>query len=143
MSSLTILDRLGVWSMKILNIDGDTALQAAVDKFYELVLVDPQLEIFFEGHDHTKLRKHQFLFMKSAFSGGKFKYTERSMDVAHARLFEMGLGGKEFDLVAGHLVKALNELNVPQDIITDVVEVVGPLRPIFVSGYEKYANKEK
>jgi hypothetical protein len=26
--------------MKILNIDGDTALQAAVDKFYELVLVD-------------------------------------------------------------------------------------------------------
>jgi truncated hemoglobin YjbI len=81
--------------------------------------------------------------MKSAFSGGKFKYTERSMDVAHARLFEMGLGGKEFDLVAGHLVKALNELNVPQDIITDVIEVVGPLRPIFVSGYEKYANKEK
>ena len=137
----TVLDRLGVWSLESLNIDGDTALQAAVDKFYEGVLVDPLLERFFVGHDHAKLRIHQFTFMKSAFSGGKYKYTERSMDVAHAKLFEMGLGGKEFDLVAGHLVAALSALNVPQDIITDVVGVVSPLRPIFVSGYEKYAKK--
>eukprot|EP01035_Chromulina_nebulosa_P008979 gene8979-12134_t len=138
--TLTVLDRLSVWSMETLNIDGDTALGAAVDKFYEKVLVDSLLERFFVGHDHAKLRKHQFMFMKSAFSGGKFKYTERSMDVAHAKLFEMGLGGMEFDLVAGHLVLALRDLNVPEDIITDVVGVVAPLRPIFVAEYEKYAK---
>jgi hypothetical protein len=41
-------------------------------------------------------------------------------------------------LVVGHLVAALTSLNVPADIITDVVGVVSPLRPVFVEGYEKY-----
>ena len=133
------MDRLGAWSQKTLDVNGDIALEVAVDKFYERVLVDPSLVRFFEGHDHAKLRKHQFNFMKSAFSGGKFKYTHKSMDVAHARLFKMGLGGKEFDIVAGHLIGTLQSLNVPEDIQTDVVTVVGPLRSIFVEGYEKHA----
>ena len=56
-------------------------------------------------------------------------------------LFKMGLGGKEFDLVAGHLIGALNALNVPGDITTDIVGVVGPLRSIFVDGGAKYGPK--
>ena len=63
-TQVTILDRLDTWSKAALNIDGDTALQAAVDKFYSTVLVDPALARYFEGHDHEKLRKHQFKFMK-------------------------------------------------------------------------------
>ena len=137
----TIFDRLDAWSTATLKIDGDTALQAAVDKFYSTVLVDPELKRFFEGHDHEKLRKHQFNFMKAAFSGGKFKYSDRSMEAAHLNLFKMGLGGKEFDLVAGHLVGALKALNVPSDIISDIVGVVGPLRTIFVDGAIKYGPK--
>jgi hypothetical protein len=75
---------------------------------------------------------------RSVFSAGKVKYTHKSMEAAHMRLFQMGLGGKEFDLVANHLVKTLQSLKVPEDIVTDVVGVVGPLRSIFVEGYEKY-----
>ena len=140
-SGPSILDRLDSWSMEKLQLSGDEALGVTVDKFYESVLVDPALVKYFEGHDHAKLRRHQFNFMKSAFSGGKFKYTEKTMDVAHTRLFKMGLGGKEFDIVAGHLASTLKALNVPSDIQTDVMGVVGPLRGIFVEGHNKHAPK--
>ena len=73
-----------------------------------------------QGHDHAKLRKHQFIFMKSAFSGGKFKYTERSMDVAHAKLFEMGLDVRNSIWWRDTWCLPC-DLNVPEDIITDVV----------------------
>ena len=56
-------------------------------------------------------------------------------------LFKMGLGGKEFDLVAGHLVDALNALNVPSNITADIVEVVSPLRSVFVEGGAKFGPK--
>jgi hemoglobin len=137
----TILERLDAWSTKTLNVDGDKALEVAVDKFYDRALIDPGLIKYFEGQDPAKLRRHQFNFMRSAFSNGKYTYKERTMEVAHDKLFKMGLGGKEFDLVAKNLVDALNSLNVPADIVTDVVGVVGPLRPIFVAGYEKYHGK--
>ncbi len=140
-NSPTIFDRLDDWSRSALNIDGDTALGVTVDKFYESVLVDPLLERYFADHDHAKLRKHQFNFMKAAFSRGKFPYTHRTMEVAHTRLFQMGLGGSEFDVVAGHLVGTLQALNVPEDIQNDIVGVVGPLRQIFVDGQLKYGPK--
>ncbi len=56
------------------------------------------------------------------------------MKVAHSRLFDMGLGGKEFDIVAGHLVAVLKSFNVPADIIDDIVAKVVPLRETFVQG---------
>jgi truncated hemoglobin YjbI len=60
----SILERLDAWSAEVLKIDGEAALGAAVDAFYERVLVDKALERFFEGHDHAKLRRHQFNFLR-------------------------------------------------------------------------------
>jgi truncated hemoglobin YjbI len=80
--------------------------------------------------------------MRYAFSDGGHKYSGKNMIEAHARLFPMGLGGEEFDLVAGALVSTLQSINVPADIISDIVAVVSPLRSIFVDGRNNYLAEQ-
>jgi hemoglobin len=40
-----------------------------------------------------------------------------------------GIGEKEFDKVAGHVVSTLNDLQVPQQLIDEVVSLLVPLKP--------------
>jgi hemoglobin len=54
----TLFDRIG----------GESALNAAVNLFYEKLLKAPTLAIFFEGVDVGKLKRHQYKFMHMAFS---------------------------------------------------------------------------
>jgi hemoglobin len=117
-----LLDRLG----------GEEALELAVDKFYEKNVADEELAKYFEGVDMKKLRTHQFKFMKLAFT----EIPEGTdivgmLERVHGRLFDMGLNEKHFDLVAGNLVAALQELGVASNLIDDAVAVVGPLRGVF------------
>eukprot|EP00286_Rhodomonas_abbreviata_P016051 CAMPEP_0181320644 /NCGR_PEP_ID=MMETSP1101-20121128/18239_1 /TAXON_ID=46948 /ORGANISM="Rhodomonas abbreviata, Strain Caron Lab Isolate" /LENGTH=193 /DNA_ID=CAMNT_0023428373 /DNA_START=45 /DNA_END=626 /DNA_ORIENTATION=- len=116
-------------------IGGEAALDAAVNSFYDRLVVDAELAKFFEGADVKALRGHQKAFMRIAFTG-----IPEDLDVAnlmltkHARLFEMGLNGDSFDATAGHLVGSLQDLDVPEDLIGEVVAIVGPLRAVFEQG---------
>ena len=49
-------------------IGGQPALNAAVDLFYERLVLEPSLAIFFEGVDVGKLKRHQYNFMQMAFN---------------------------------------------------------------------------
>ena len=121
-------------------IGGDAALEATVEAFYGRLVADEDLKKFFEGVPLSKLKNHQVRFLKLAFT----KVPE-SIDVPklmldkHARLFAMGLNETHFDIVAGHLVGALESLSVPQPLIDEVVGIVGPLRPVFEEGAKKAA----
>ncbi|KAF5832003.1 hypothetical protein DUNSADRAFT_12244 [Dunaliella salina] len=44
---------------------------------------------------------------------------------------ERGLGLKHFDAVAGHLVAAMKELGVAEDMINEAANVVMSTRPLF------------
>ena len=115
------------------NLGGEPALRAAVDEFYARLIVDPELEPFFVDVNVERLKKHQYIFMSTAFT----KIPE-DMDVAglistkHARLFEMGLNERHFDIVAGHFVGTLQSLNVDPALIDEAAGVILPLRPVFV-----------
>jgi hemoglobin len=117
-----LLDRLG----------GPAALKEAVHEFYGRILFDEELAPFFEHTDMDKLRAHQYKFMEIAFTE-----IPEGLDVVkylsdtHARLFEKGLNATHFDLVAGHLVGALKNLKVEEEVINEVVARVGPLRAVF------------
>jgi hemoglobin len=121
------------------------ALRATVDIFYERLVADEQLKIFFDEVSVTRLRAHQFNFLSIAFTE-----IPADMDVyqymidKHSRLFnEKGLNGTHFDLVAGHLVASLQQLNVPENLVTEVVSIVGPLRAAFADEAERVANEKK
>jgi hemoglobin len=113
----TLFDRLG----------GETAIEAAVVRFYDKVLEDASLAPFFEGMDMGKIIQKQIAFMTMAF-GGPTKYTGKDLRTAHARLVTAGLGDAHFDAVAGHLVSTLKELGIDGGMIDEVVAIVGPTR---------------
>ena len=106
-------------------LGGEAAVNLAVDKFYEKVLADERINHFFTDIDMKKQRQHQKDFMTYAF-GGAQQWNGRPMREAHKKLVtEMGLTDSHFDAVAENLVATLLELNVPQNLIDEVVKIVG------------------
>ena len=111
----TLYDKLG----------GAAAVNLAVDLFYEKVLADERVNFFFADIDMASQRKHQKDFMTYAF-GGTEQYTGQSMREAHKRLVnEMGMTEVHFNAIAENLVSTLHELSVPQNLIDEVVAIVG------------------
>jgi hemoglobin len=108
-------------------LGGETAVEAAVVRFYDKVLADGSLAPFFDGMDMGKIIQKQIAFMTMAF-GGPSQYTGKDLRTAHARLVQNGLGNAHFDAVAGHLVDTLVELGVEKPVIDEVVAVVAPTR---------------
>ena len=113
-------------------IGGPAALEAAVDIFYEKLVVDEALSKFFEGVDMDKLKLHQRKFLTLALTE-----IPDGVDVPglmrdkHKRFFAMGLNETHFDMVAGHLVETLKGLQVKADLIDEIIAVIAPLRSVF------------
>lgn len=132
----TLFSRLG----------GVKAVRAVVDEFYDRILADEQLMGFFDDTSVVVLKLHQVGFMKLAF-------TEIPQDIdpvallteKHQALFQKGLNGQHFDMVAGHFVGALQHAGVEQSLIDEAASVVLPLRPVFVEGAKKFgpASEQK
>lgn len=112
-SETSLYDRIG----------GEAAIRAAVDRFYERVLADPELKGFFASVSMPRLKAHQFAFLSQAM-GGPRQYSGSSMRDAHSRL---AIEQRHFDGVAVHLLETLCELGVSEEIIAAVAAAVTPL----------------
>lgn len=109
-------------------LGGKAAVDAAVDLFYKKILSDPQISSFFDGVDMNRQRAKQKAFLTYAF-GGAPNYSGASMRNAHKNAVEeKGLNDTHFDIVAGHLQSTLQELNVPSDLINQVMSIAAGTR---------------
>jgi hemoglobin len=108
-------------------IGGSAAVDAAVDLFYEKVLADNTINGFFESVDMNRQRAQQKAFLTLVF-GGPNGYNGKDLRTAHAPLVEKGLGDLHFDAVAKHLQATLDQLNVPEDLKKQVMEIAGSVR---------------
>lgn len=100
-------------------IGGAVAVNAAVDIFYRKVLSDPIISHFFDSVDMDRQIGKQKAFLTMAF-GGPNNYTGLDMRNAHKH---MKLTEQHFGAVAGHLQSTLKELNVPQNLIDEVMAI--------------------
>lgn len=113
-------------------IGGGPAVKAAVEKFYELVLADPELRGFFVNDSNggsgtvnlVELRRHLAALLASVL-GGPDTYSGRDLATAHQGL---GITGAHFDLVADYLEATLLLLHIPRDIVSSTMATVGGLR---------------
>ncbi len=103
-------------------IGGEGAVDAAVDIFYRKVLADDSISHFFETTDMAAQHAKQKSFLTMAF-GGPNNYSGTDMRTAHAPLVAKGLNEDHFNAVAGHLQATLEELNVPADLIGEVMAI--------------------
>lgn len=108
-------------------IGGEGAVKATVIKMYDKILGDASLAPFFENIDVDKLRLSQTAFVTYAF-GGPNHYNGKSLRTAHANAVSNGLSDRHFDGVAKHLKAAMEELNVPVDLINEALAIVGSTR---------------
>ena len=103
-------------------IGGEPAVNVAVDIFYRKVLSDQRINHFFDNVDMEKQAAKQKAFLTMAF-GGPHSYTGEDMRKGHAHLLKMGLDDSHFDAVVENLGATLKELNVPQELIAEVVVI--------------------
>jgi hemoglobin len=125
-------------------LGGDGALTATLNKFYSGLTKDPLVERFFKGVNMPRLQAHQFDFLSLAFTEIPKDYDVAAyMAKGHARLLKDGLDAEHFDVVATHLVGALNSLEVPPPLVDEVVTVVSPLRAMFAKNAADYRAQQK
>jgi len=103
-------------------LGGDSAVADAVDIFYEKVLADDNLSHFFFYTDMAEQHVKQQLFLTMVF-GGQVKYTGENLRAAHAPLMKNGLNEEHFNLVAGYLQATLEEMDVPAELIDEVMTI--------------------
>ncbi|MCL4119521.1 UNVERIFIED_CONTAM: hypothetical protein GTU68_016903 [Idotea baltica] len=96
------------------------AVNSAVDIFYAKVLADESISHFFKGKNMKKQIGKQKAFLSYAF-GCPMNYTGKTLRKAHKK---MELNDAHFESVAGHLVYSLEELNVPGELIDEVVAIM-------------------
>ncbi|GAB6047036.1 group 1 truncated hemoglobin [Methyloparacoccus murrellii] len=113
----TLYDKLG----------GEPAVNAAVDIFYRKVISDARINNFFFGVDMAQQAAKQKAFLTMAF-GGPHNYTGQDMRRGHARLVQMGLNDHHFDVVMEHLGGTLRELNVPENLVEEVLTIAESTR---------------
>ena len=107
---------------------GGPAVSAVVNDFYERILGDPHLALYFEGVDLARLKRHQVLLISHVL-GGPAIYDGRPLDQAHAGL---GISHDDLAAVAGHLVAAMRDAGIPEDIIIRAIAVVASTEPDIV-----------
>jgi hemoglobin len=103
-------------------LGGDTAISAALERFYEKVLADPTVSVFFERVDVARLKERQRSFFALAF-GGPGTYEGRDLRVAHAAARARGLGEQQYEVFMGHFRDTLEELGVPEPQVTEVMAI--------------------
>ncbi len=129
-SAETALDKTGSIFERI---GGEAAVDAAVDLFYRKVLADAHIAQFLDSTDMDDQRAKQKAFLTMAF-GGPNSYTGRDLRTAHAGLVAEGLNDSHFDAVAGHLQGTLEELNVPNELIGEVMNIAASTRGDVLAG---------
>lgn len=109
-------------------LGGKDAVHAAVDLFYQKVLADNRIKHLFDGVNMAQQRAKQETFMTYAF-GGRPDYPGLSLRKAHERLVrDKGMNEDHFNAVAEDLTETLKELNVPPELIAEVIAIIGSAR---------------
>src|SRR3954467_10542141 len=105
-------------------LGGSDPVRVVVQRFYERVLADPALAPYFEGVDMTIQRRH-FALLVVQLLGGPSEYDGRELGEAHRGLH---VTDDAFDKVVAHLVAALQEADVPADIIGAIGQTATDVR---------------
>jgi hemoglobin len=113
----TLSDRLG----------GQGAIDAFVPLLYEKVRADDRINQFFDGVDMGVQGGKMNAFLTMAF-GGPNNYSGKDIRDGHSHLVRAGVNDSHFDAVLEHINATLEKLNVPADVLSQVMGAAGSRR---------------
>jgi hemoglobin len=85
-------------------------------------MIDSELRPYFSGVDMARQKKKQMAFLTYAF-GGAPQYSGKNLRAAHKKLVEKGMNSLHFDAIIGHLATTLKDLNVPDELTQEAVQI--------------------
>jgi hemoglobin len=101
-------------------VGGNRTISAATERFYQRILEDDSLRLFFKRTDMAHLRSRQVMFI-SMLLGGRV-YTGK--DSAHALARSHGLNDAHFDMFLKHFRAALEDVGVKPENAEKVMSLV-------------------
>ncbi|HLW46757.1 MAG TPA: group 1 truncated hemoglobin [bacterium] len=114
-------------------LGGKTAITAVIDEFVARVGADKRINRFFAAAVADPARmarlKTNLVTLVCQASGGPCKYTGKDMKTAHKG---MAITNADFDALVQDLVGALNKFKVPAKEKSDLLALLGPMRPQIV-----------
>jgi hemoglobin len=119
-------------------LGGAAAIRLAVERFYALLLEDPDLRPYFPT-DLAPLKRHQVALLTQVL-GGPGRYAGRDMAAAHRAL---AVTDEHFDRVVDYLVATMLILHAPRDIVEAVEQTVAGLRDQIVSAPDPAARADR
>jgi hemoglobin len=108
-------------------LGGEKFIDAAVDIFYDKVLMDKRVNSFFKGIDMNRQRAMKKGFLTVAF-GGPNACKGRDLRTVHAYLVARGLNDTHFDIIVEHLSTTLKEMGVQDDLIAQAAKIANSFR---------------
>ncbi|MEU7740953.1 group 1 truncated hemoglobin [Nonomuraea sp. NPDC049158] len=105
-------------------IGGAPTVREAVDRFYTVVLDTPDLKPYFDGIDMARLKRHMVMLLCSVL-GGPEVYEGHDLADAHRG---MGITDEHYDQVGDILVTVLRDLGAPEEVVANVVTILGQVR---------------
>jgi hemoglobin len=118
MMQKSLYDRLG----------GKDAIMAVVDDFVGNVAADKRINGYFATADIPRLKRN-LVDQICQGTGGACAYTGKDMKAAHRG---MGITDADFDALVEDLVKTLKKFNVPAKEQSELLGILGPMKPQIV-----------
>ena len=97
-----------------------------LDVFLDHVTADPDLAHHFEDGDDSMLRRAHKAFWAGEFGGPN--RSARGSVITLRRPLPPGATVREYDLMIGHLIDALNELGAADDTVVQATAIAAQLR---------------
>ena len=112
-------------------LGGYDAISAVVDDFAAKLFADPRIGQFFRGMgDDTRQQfRQKNKNLVCNVTGGPCKIISRPAKTIHAGL---GITETEFNIVVQHLVDTLDKVQVPAAEKSELLEIIGSLKPDIV-----------
>jgi two-component system chemotaxis sensor kinase CheA len=103
-------------------LGGQNTVDTLVDKFFDKVLADSRIKIFFEGIVTERLRNKKKSYWAFAF-GGESQFTGKSLREAHQLLLDKGLSEEHFEAMIGIFNETLCEMDIPDDLVQEACKI--------------------
>ncbi len=108
-------------------IGGKAAVEAAVNRFYDKFLLEPDILKFFENVD-MNIQKEKLRKFFTILLGGMSDVSIESIQQAHKPLASQGLQPKHLDLWIKLTRETLQELSIQDIYIEELIEACFPYR---------------
>ena len=113
-------------------IGGNPVVDKAVRLFYDKLLEDEEMKVFFGNTDLEANIQKQKAFFNMIFGGPSINYTEEQLRQVHRPLIQMGLNAIHFERFVNIMIESLVLTGINQDQAQEIREICNSYQDIIL-----------